>query len=168
MSSQAQPKHPLTAATAYCKIIETGPTIFNDFLKVNWYQNPLKTVEPVSFILQLAVHSFPKQCLTQKNCFCCNYKIKPCTIVIDCLHVYVHTCVCMQAYLFGMEHTCMHTYFHLSMHVPGASDCKASNMHTTCTCCTWHVNTGTHYMYRCMCPQWRSAKLSTRTCLHDM
>jgi hypothetical protein len=41
--------------TADGKIIETFSTVFNDFLVVNWYENPLGTVRPVPIILQSAV-----------------------------------------------------------------------------------------------------------------
>ncbi len=42
--------------TAESKILETFSTVFNDFLVVNWYQNLLKTVEPVPITSQPAVH----------------------------------------------------------------------------------------------------------------
>ncbi len=41
--------------TADCKIIGNPATVFNDFLVVNWYKNPLKSVRPFPIILQITV-----------------------------------------------------------------------------------------------------------------
>jgi hypothetical protein len=61
----------LSACTADFKVIETFSTVFNDFLVVIWYKNPLKTVGPVPIILKSAV------------CVCV------------CVCVYVCVCVCV-------------------------------------------------------------------------
>ncbi len=110
------------SSTADSKIIGTCPTVFNDFLVVNWYKNPLKTVGPVPIILQSPVYACT--CLSV-----CDVQLVSVCLLFSYMHVYLHACthacdilnyyvslymsMCVYTTLLFVckhVHTCMHMY----------------------------------------------------------
>jgi hypothetical protein len=123
--------------TAICKIIGNRATVLNVFPVVNWYKNPLKSVDRFPIILQVAVpctHSYPYM-YTHIHIYIYSENIsqpipifKAC-VMIWALHACVHNTYCIYIiYTHTYLHIYIHTYIHAYMYTYTNSYTYTANM----------------------------------------